>query len=66
MHESITGATLCESIQQKLIKLKLNLQNSVFMTYDYAAYFNGQIKGCASLFQKNVPHAQHFTAVTII
>ena len=60
MCESITGAALCEDIQQTLIKLKLNLQNSVSQTYDGAANFSGQMKGCVSLFQKTVPNAQYF------
>ena len=60
MSESITGAALCEDIQQTLIKLELNLQNSVSQTYDGADKFSGQMKGCASLFEKTVLHAQYF------
>ena len=60
MCESITGAALCEDLQHTLIKLKLNLQNSVSQTYDGAANFSGQIKGWALLFQKTAPHAQYF------
>ena len=60
MYESITGAALCENIQQTLIILKLNLQNSVSLTHDGAANFSGQMESCASLFQKTVPHAQYF------
>ena len=60
MCEPITGAALCEDIQQTLIKLKLNLQNSVFQTYDDAANFSGQMMGCTSLFQKTDHHAHYF------
>ena len=60
MCESITAAALCEDIQQTLIKLKLNLQNSVSQTYDGVANFSGQMKVCASLFHKTVPQAQYF------
>ena len=60
MCESIAGDVLCEDIQQSLIKLKLNLQNSVSQTYDGAANFSSQMKGCASLLQKAIPHAQYF------
>ena len=60
MCESATGAALYEDIQQTLIKLKLNLQNLVSQASDGAANFSGQMKGCASLFQKTVPHAQYF------
>ena len=50
MCESITGAALCEDIQQHLRNLQLNLHNTVSQTYDGAANFSGHIKGCAALF----------------
>ena len=45
-------AALCEDIQQKLIKLKLNLQNSVSQTFDGAANFSDQMKGVLHCFRK--------------
>ena len=52
MCESITGAALCEDIQQSLRKLQLNLYNTVSQTYDAAANLSGHTKGCTALFQK--------------
>ena len=50
MHGSITGAALCEDIQQTLTKLKIYLLNSVSQAYDGAANLSSQMKVCASLF----------------
>ena len=54
MCESITGAGLCEDIQQNLRNLQFNLHNIASQPYDGAANFSGHIKGCAALFQKSV------------
>ena len=59
-YEYITGAALCEDIQQSLRNLQLNLHNTVSQTYDGAANFSCHIKGCAALFQKSVSHAKYF------
>ena len=56
MCESITGAALCEDIQQSLRNVQLNLHNTVSQTSDGAANFSGHIKGHAALFQKSIYH----------
>ena len=60
MCESITGAAICEDIQQSLRNLQLNLHNTVSQTYGGAANISGHIKGCAALFLKSVSHARYF------
>ena len=59
MCESITGAALCDDIQQSLRNLQLNLHNTVSQIYDEAANLSGHIKGCEALFQKSVSHARY-------
>ena len=60
MCKSITGAALCEDIQQSLRNLQLNLHNTVSQTYEGAANCSGHINSCAALFQKCVSHARYF------
>ena len=57
---SITGAALCEDIKETLLKLNLQIEDTVSQTYDGAANFSGHIKGCAKLCQATVDHAQYF------
>ena len=43
-----------------MLKVKLRAKNTVSQIYDGASNFSGHIKGCDTLFEKSVPHAQYF------